>query len=87
MKTDAVRVRALNNYCIEVSVQDERIGRFDMTPYLDNGLFKRLREPGYFARVAVRLGAVCWPDGQDIAPDTLMAGMQLQSVERVAGVR
>ena len=84
MKTDAVRVRALNNYCIEVSVQDERIGRFDMTPYLDNGLFKRLREPSHFDRVAVQLGAVCWPDGQDIAPDTLLAGMQLQSFSRAA---
>ena len=84
MKTDAVRVRALDNYCIEVSLQDERIGRFDMTPYLDIGLFKRLREPGYFARVDVQFGAICWPDGQDIAPDTLLAGMQLQSFSRAA---
>ena len=84
MKTDAVRVRALDNYCIEVSLQDERIGRFDMTPYLDIGLFKRLHEPGYFARVDVQFGAICWPDGQDIAPDTLLAGMQLQSFSRAA---
>ena len=84
MKTDAVRVRALDNYCIEVSLQDERIGRFDMTPYLDIGLFKRLREPGYFARVDVQFGAICWPDGQDIAPDTLLAGIQLQSLARAA---
>lgn len=84
MKTDAVRVRALDNYCIEVSLQDERIGRFDMTPYLDIGLFKRLREPGYFARVDVQFGAICWPDGQDIAPETLLAGMQLQSFSRAA---
>lgn len=84
MKTDAVRVRALDNYCIEVSLQDERIGRFDMTPYLDIGLFKHLREPGYFARVDVQFGAICWPDGQDIAPETLLAGMQLQSFSRAA---
>ena len=84
MKTDAVRVRALDNYCIEVSLQDERIGRFDMTPYLNIGLFKRLREPGYFARVDVQFGAICWPDGQDIAPETLLAGMQMQSFSGAA---
>ena len=84
MKTDVSRVRALDNYCIEVRLQDERVGRFDMTPYLDHGLFKRLREPGYFARVDVQFGAICWPDGQDIAPDTLLAGMQLQSFSDAA---
>ena len=49
-----------------------------------SGLFKRLREPGYFARVDVQFGAICWPDGQDIAPETLLAGMQLQSFSRAA---
>lgn len=75
MKTDVSHVHALGNYCIEVTLQDERIGHFDMTPHLDFGLFNRLREPGYFARVDVQFGAVCWPDGQDIAPETLLAGM------------
>lgn len=80
MKTDVSYVRALENYCIEVTLQDQRTGRFDMTPYLDFGLFKRLREKSYFSRVDVQFGAVCWPDGQDIAPQTLLDGLQWQAL-------
>ena len=75
MKTDVSRVRALDGHQIEVTLQDGRHGRFDMAPYLEFGVFKRLQEPGYFAQVAVQFGAVTWPDGQDIAPETLLASM------------
>ena len=75
MKTDAVYVRALDGYQIEVVLKDGRCGRFDMSPHLDFGVFKRLRDPGYFKQVDVQFGAVAWPEGQDIAPDTLVAGM------------
>ena len=62
-------------YRIEVVLKDGRCGRFDMSPHLDFGVLKRLRDPGYFKQVDVQFGAVTWPEGQDIAPDTLMAGM------------
>jgi hypothetical protein len=39
------------------------------------GVFAPLREPGYFARVALdeELGTIVWPNGADIAPETLHA--------------
>lgn len=84
MKTDVVHVKPLDKFCIEVKLQDDRTGRFDMTPYLNFGQFQRLREPGYFALVDVQFGAVSWPEGQDIAPETLLAGMQWQALQKAA---
>ena len=76
MKTDVVRLKALPGYQLEVTLLDGRLGRLDMTPYLDFGVFKQLREPGYFAQVDVQFGAVTWPGGQDIAPETLLDRIQ-----------
>jgi hypothetical protein len=48
---------------------EERI--FDMTPYLDKGIFTSLRDPAYFNAVRAVGGSIAWPDEQDLCPDTL----------------
>ena len=48
---------------------DQRV--FDVSPYLDKGIFKALKDPDYFARVRVVSGHVEWPQEQDFSPDTL----------------
>jgi len=42
---------------------------FDTTPYLEKGIFKRLKDESYFQTVRLSLGTVCWPEGQDFCPD------------------
>ena len=49
--------------------REERI--FDMKPYLDKGIFRELRDYGYFNAVRAFLGSIVWPHGQDLCPDTL----------------
>lgn len=44
---------------------------FDVSPYLDRGIFTQLRDAAYFSRVRVVSGHVEWPRGQDFSPDTL----------------
>lgn len=73
MKWDVKSVRPLPNFMLGIVFCDGRSGVFDMKPYLDFGAFRQLREPGYFAQVSVQWDAVAWPQGQDIAPDTLVA--------------
>ena len=46
-----------------------------MKPYLDRGAFRELRDVHYFNQVHVLLGAVTWPNEQDIAPETLVSEM------------
>lgn len=80
MNWDVKSVRARENFLLSVELCDGRVGQFDMKPYLDFGAFKQLREPGYFEQVSVEFGAVAWPHGQDIAPDTLIANMHWVAV-------
>lgn len=45
--------------------------RFDMTPYLEYPVFKRLQNPAFFSLARVDYGTVTWPGDIDIAPETL----------------
>ena len=68
-------VKPLPDYRIYVEVEDGRKGVFDVRPYLDHGVFRELRDLQYFTRVGIVPGAVTWPHGQDIAPETLLSEM------------
>ncbi len=76
MQWDAVSVKPLESFCIDVKLRDGSSGVFDVKPYLGKGVFQELRDPAYFKRVGIEFGAVTWPNGQDIAPSTLHAGLQ-----------
>jgi len=76
MHWDVSVVRPLENYEIYVELKDGRRGIFDLKPYMHHGIFRELEEYGYFAQAAVMLGAVTWPHGQDIAPETLIDGLK-----------
>jgi len=45
--------------------------RFNMRPYLEIGVFRRLKTPALFQRARVEFGTVAWPGDLDIAPETL----------------
>lgn len=47
-----------------------------MRPYLEHGIFRELKNEHYFKQVGIALGAVTWPNEQDIAPETLLAELQ-----------
>ena len=73
MNWDVLTVRPLDKHCISVELAEGRRGHFDLTPYLDHGVFRELRDAAYFNLVGIQYGAVTWPHGQDIAPETLLA--------------
>ncbi len=37
----------------------------------DAGVFEALRDPAFFATAYLDCGAVAWPNGADLAPDTM----------------
>jgi len=43
----------------------------DFSEWLAGPVFEPLREPGYFERFFLDGGTVAWPNGADIAPETL----------------
>ena len=76
MDWDVQTVKPLPEHRIAVELKSGRRGMFDLKPYLDHGVFRELKDPAYFQQVGVQLGAVTWPHGQDIAPETLLAELQ-----------
>ena len=64
-------VRALENYELEVSFENNETRKFDMKPYLGRGVFERLRTLALFQAATVVAGSVEWPGGLDLSYDTL----------------
>ena len=75
MHSDVKTVKPLPGHRIYVELEGGHCGVFDLTPCLDHGVFSELKDTAYFNRVGVLYGAVTWPHQQDIAPETLLAGL------------
>ena len=76
MHWDVTSVKPLPDYRLYLETQGGKKGVFDMKPYLDRGIFKELHDVHYFNQVGIVMGAVTWPNEQDIAPETILAELQ-----------
>jgi hypothetical protein len=56
---------------VYVSFNDSTENTIDFEPWLEGPIFEPLRDPAYFQRFFVDGGTVIWPNGADIAPETL----------------
>jgi Protein of unknown function (DUF2442) len=50
---------------------NDEVKRFDVTPYLERGIFIELKDIHYFNRVKPFFGGVQWLHEQDFSADTL----------------
>ena len=67
-----VRVSAGTGYTLQVWFDNGANGTVDLSSRLFGPVFEPLRDMLLFARVRVdEYGAVCWPNGADLAPDAL----------------
>jgi hypothetical protein len=64
-------VTAEDNYRLRIAFTNGEKGIYDCSDLLDFGIFRELRDPGYFRQVQAAHGTVVWPHEQDICPDTL----------------
>ena len=76
MLETVVAVRVLRPYLLEVTFDDGVRRQVDMEPLLWGEVFQPLRDPAYFAKVAVDAdsGTIAWPNGADLAPEFLYYG-------------
>jgi Protein of unknown function (DUF2442) len=69
----------LKSHAVHVRFADGTTADVDLSYLLDyGGVFEPLRDPAYFARLQAdtEAGTIVWPNGADIAPETLYAHAQ-----------
>lgn len=71
MNPRVVEVTPEPDYHLRLVFTNGEVRRFDVTPYLERGIFTELKDPAVFKKVESVLGTVQWKNGQDFCPDTL----------------
>lgn len=65
------RAEYRGGYQIKVTFSDGVEGVVDFESWLHGPVFEPLLDPEYFRRFALEGGTVAWPNGADVAPETL----------------
>jgi Protein of unknown function (DUF2442) len=66
-----VRAEHRGGFRIHLVFNDQSEATIDFEPWLDGPVFEPLKAASYFRRFFVEGGTVVWPNGADIAPETL----------------
>jgi len=71
-----VSAEPMENYRLKIELSTGKQGIFDVSPYLDKGVFCELKEENYFRQVKVAFGGIMWPHEQDFSPETIEYELQ-----------
>ena len=64
-------VHPRDDFHLELKFSTGDVRLFDMRPYLDKGVFRRLQDLAQFKQAYVAFDAVCRPGNLEIAPEAL----------------
>jgi hypothetical protein len=68
---DVIDVKANEDNTLTLLFENNETRIFNMTPYLNEKPFTKLKAKELFIRAKVEYGTVVWPGNIDIAPETL----------------
>ena len=66
-----VHAESRGGYRIHLTFSDGAEGVVDFEPWLDGPVFEPLKDPAYFHHFSIEGGTIVWPNGADVAPETL----------------
>lgn len=65
------RLKILADHKLSVVFENGEMKTFNLTPYLEKGVFQELKNPNYFAQVKNGGYFISWPNDQDLSADTV----------------
>ena len=71
MSPQVTAVEPLENFQLRLFFNNGEVRIFDVSPYLNQGIFVELQDIHYFKQVQPFFGGVQWAHEQDFGPDTL----------------
>ena len=77
---DVVSIEYQRDYVFRIKFDDGVEGNVDFAEYLDAGpVFVALKDMSFFRQARIEGGTIAWPNGADIAPETLYEKVQCAS--------
>jgi hypothetical protein len=73
----------LKDFMLDLVFENGERRIFSMQPYLDKGIFTRLRSVALFRAARVVAGSVEWPGEIDLSYDTLYLGSEPEAVRKI----
>ena len=74
MYYEAIKAKYIKDYKLEITFENGKKGIIDFKEYKNKGgVFSRFLDIEYFKQFYINeeVGVLCWPEGLDIAPETL----------------
>ncbi|RJR44170.1 MAG: DUF2442 domain-containing protein [Desulfobacteraceae bacterium] len=69
---DVVEIKYKEGFVYHVVFDDGKRGDIDFSEYIGKGpIFEPLRNESFFKKATIEGGTISWPNGADIAPETL----------------
>jgi len=78
----AVQAKYVSEYILEITFDDGTQKQIDVSQWFKGPVFKPLRKIEFFKRFFVDSATVVWPNGADIAPETLYAAKDVRKQQR-----
>lgn len=66
-----IRAEHRGGFRIRLTFNDQSERTVDFRPWLEGPVFEPLKDPTYFRQFFLDGGTVAWPNGADVAPETL----------------
>lgn len=79
--------RYIRDYVIEFSFSDGSKREIDFEPHLWGPVFEPLKDKEFFQKFRIRFGSITWPNGADVAPETLHSGVWPERAEKSASTK